>query len=102
VRKGYGKYPQRVSVEKSKPQNHNLHLSPEQGLVLQDELRRLIRWNINPDLEFICGLIQAPILRWSVMNMLTISMEMLLIYILKVWKEHLSCYGKGQLFMKTL
>jgi hypothetical protein len=28
-------------------------------------------------------------------------MEMLLIYILKYWKEHLSSYGKGQLSMKN-
>jgi hypothetical protein len=32
----------------------------------------------------------------------TISMEILLIYILKDWKEDLSSYGKGQLSMKTL
>jgi hypothetical protein len=32
----------------------------------------------------------------------TISMEILLIYILKEWKEDLSSYGKGQLSMKTL
>jgi hypothetical protein len=28
-------------------------------------------------------------------------MEMLLIYILNYWKEHLSSYGKGQLSMKN-
>jgi hypothetical protein len=32
----------------------------------------------------------------------TVSMEILLIYILKDWKEDLSSYGEVQLSMKTL
>jgi Tc5 transposase DNA-binding domain len=50
--------------EVSKPQPWNSHLSPEQDEALEEELRRLIRWNINPDLEFIRGLAQR-ILRQS-------------------------------------
>ena len=57
-------YLNKCANEETKPPNYNLHLSPEQDLVLQDELRRLIRWNINPDLEFIRGLAQR-ILRQS-------------------------------------
>lgn len=32
----------------------------------------------------------------------SISMEILLIYIVKDWKEHLSSYGEGPISMKTL
>jgi hypothetical protein len=49
-------YLDKCADETPKPQNHNLYLSPEQDLVLQDKLCRLICWNINPNLEFIRGL----------------------------------------------
>ena len=39
---------------------------------------------------------------WGVKNICTISMEILLIYILKDWKEDLSSYGKRHASMKTL
>jgi hypothetical protein len=58
------RYLDKCANELPKPRPWNLHLSPEQDLALQDELRRLIRWNINPDLEFIRGLAQR-ILRQS-------------------------------------
>jgi len=51
-------YLDKIANEDPQPRKHNLHLSAEQDQVLQDELRRLIRWNINPNLDFIRGLAQ--------------------------------------------
>lgn len=55
------RYLEKIANEEPQPRKHNLLLSAEQDLVLQDELQRLIRWNINPDLDFICGIAQRLI-----------------------------------------
>jgi hypothetical protein len=47
-----------------------------------------------------CRHLRRP--RWRVKNICTISMEILLIYILKDWKEDLSSHGKRHASMKTL
>jgi hypothetical protein len=59
------RYLDKCANEAPKPQPWNLHLCYRLSkLVLQEELRRLIHWNINPSLEFICGFTQH-ILRQS-------------------------------------